>query len=442
MSSTSPVRVFISYSHDSLEHRTRIWNFAKKLRNDGVDAIIDQYFPFPEEGFPKWMEEQIEVADFVILVCTSIYFARVRGKDEPGIGHGVLWESNLIYQWLYDEGTRNRKFLPVLFTGGKPSFIPRPLRGFAYYYVETVKGYEALYRRITSQPSWLAPPIGKLKTLPPDDPADSRDERAAEISNILRKLLKARTIQELDRCLVAVEEIIDAGGNTADARLLKKQIEQAIEWQKTVGDVLAVTDRRRRLRLQLLTWMPVAIITLVLVIVGPRRAWQAAGQLVHGIVERFSHKPKTPAYVVAPDLQLPIDESLTITSLANDSVVPSASEVVVKGRVIAQPPIFVYFLHRPLGENAWRIDKAVLRAVGSWAVYSDMADLQEYRSDYPEVTVEVVAVESTVPLEVLLHDQLPYQSQFLPLHYSQELSKLQLRRSEGFRVRVVQSESR
>ena len=157
MSSTSPVRVFISYSHDSLEHRTRIWNFAKKLRNDGVDAIIDQYFPFPEEGFPKWMEEQIEVADFVILVCTSIYFARVRGKDEPGIGHGVLWESNLIYQWLYDEGTRNRKFLPVLFTGGKPSFIPRPLRGFAYYYVETVKGYEALYRRITSQPSWLAP---------------------------------------------------------------------------------------------------------------------------------------------------------------------------------------------------------------------------------------------------------------------------------------------
>ena len=35
-----PERVFISYSHDTELHKSRILDFANRLREDGVDAIL------------------------------------------------------------------------------------------------------------------------------------------------------------------------------------------------------------------------------------------------------------------------------------------------------------------------------------------------------------------------------------------------------------------
>jgi hypothetical protein len=36
-------RVFISYSHDSIEHARLVLELAERLRADGVDAQLDQY---------------------------------------------------------------------------------------------------------------------------------------------------------------------------------------------------------------------------------------------------------------------------------------------------------------------------------------------------------------------------------------------------------------
>jgi hypothetical protein len=36
-------KVFISYSHDSQEHKKWVLDLATRLRNNGVDAIIDQW---------------------------------------------------------------------------------------------------------------------------------------------------------------------------------------------------------------------------------------------------------------------------------------------------------------------------------------------------------------------------------------------------------------
>ena len=41
-SSTHP-KVFISYSHDSQEHKDRVLSLADRLRSDGIDCNIDQY---------------------------------------------------------------------------------------------------------------------------------------------------------------------------------------------------------------------------------------------------------------------------------------------------------------------------------------------------------------------------------------------------------------
>ena len=36
-------KVFISYSHDSLEHKEWVNQLATKMRNHGIDATLDQW---------------------------------------------------------------------------------------------------------------------------------------------------------------------------------------------------------------------------------------------------------------------------------------------------------------------------------------------------------------------------------------------------------------
>ncbi|CAD7839633.1 MAG: hypothetical protein [Olavius algarvensis Gamma 1 endosymbiont] len=96
MSQDAAVKVFISYSHDSPEHKGQVLALSDRLRADGIDAWIDQYAPYPEEGWPRWMQRRIDEAGAVLLVCTPTYRKRVEGEEEPGIGRGVCWEANLI----------------------------------------------------------------------------------------------------------------------------------------------------------------------------------------------------------------------------------------------------------------------------------------------------------------------------------------------------------
>jgi hypothetical protein len=48
-------------------------------------------------------------------------------------------------------GPRNWRFLPVFLGRGKVNDIPRHLRAYARYRVDTTDGYETLYRRLTDQ---------------------------------------------------------------------------------------------------------------------------------------------------------------------------------------------------------------------------------------------------------------------------------------------------
>lgn len=159
--------VFISYSHDSPEHADKILTFSNRLRSEGIDTVLDQYEESPPEGWPMWMDRQIKAADFVLMICTEIYYKRVMGEEESGIGLGVKWEGNLIYQPIYNADTKNTKFIPVLVDGSKTDCIPTPMQGATHYKVETSQGYEELYRRLTHQPKTIKQKLGKLKRLPP-----------------------------------------------------------------------------------------------------------------------------------------------------------------------------------------------------------------------------------------------------------------------------------
>lgn len=167
-SMSNPPRVLISYSHDSPEHKQRVLELSERLRADGIDATIDQYIETtgPSEGWPRWMDEQIRNSDFVVLVCTETYRRRVEGQEEEGRGHGVRWEGALVYQYIYNAGTKNERFVPVLLENAAQQDIPMPLQGVASYRPDTKEGYEALYRRLTAQATVEKGRLGALKPLP------------------------------------------------------------------------------------------------------------------------------------------------------------------------------------------------------------------------------------------------------------------------------------
>lgn len=156
-------RVFISYSHDSDDHRRRVLELSNRLRRDGVDCWIDRYEQAPPEGWPNWMRRQIRDARFVLVVCTATYQRRVEGLEAPGRGYGVVWEGGLVTTTLYDAQGRNEKFIPVLFSSEDEKHIPDFLRGTTRYLLDSDEEYDALYARLTGQPLVEVPPLGPVR---------------------------------------------------------------------------------------------------------------------------------------------------------------------------------------------------------------------------------------------------------------------------------------
>lgn len=161
-------KVFISYSWDSEEHKEGVLELADRLIEDGIKCMIDQYVMAPPQGWTRWMHEQIEAADFVLMVFTETYKRRMEGKEVEGLGKGGTWEGLIITNILYYQEyiKYNDKFIPTIVSTADEQHIPSFLRSFSYHNISTEQGYENLYRQITNQAFVEPPPLGQLKALP------------------------------------------------------------------------------------------------------------------------------------------------------------------------------------------------------------------------------------------------------------------------------------
>lgn len=173
-----PGKVFISYSWDSKEHINKVIYFAQALRDDGVDCIIDQFVSSPD-NWDRWMLNQIDESEFVLIVCSERYYQRYRGKGEVNKGLGVTWESTLIMEKLYDSQGKNNKFYPIFFTACNRKIIPDGIRTSFYDLSEydlinldkdenrcsRDGNYQKLYRLLTKQPYVVPRKLGALKKL-------------------------------------------------------------------------------------------------------------------------------------------------------------------------------------------------------------------------------------------------------------------------------------
>lgn len=147
--------VFVSYSHDPAnpEHSHNVLRLAASLMRDGLTVFIDQNRGDDEEKipWPIWMEDRIESADYVLLVCTELYWNKVRQKVPNDVGQGVCWEANLIYNALYENKLNTIKFVPVVFTDSERKFIPSPLKGATSFLLDSPLGYKRLFAFLTGQ---------------------------------------------------------------------------------------------------------------------------------------------------------------------------------------------------------------------------------------------------------------------------------------------------
>jgi hypothetical protein len=227
---STPV-VFLSYSHDSPEHRAAVLKLSNRLRADGCETFLDQYVNgTPSEKWPRWMLNGVERATHVLCICTPTYYRRFRGHEEPGKGKGADWEGAIITQEIYDSRSHGTKFIPVLFTGTSDSTIPEPLRGATHYRMEA--DYEAMYDAILGQGGVEPPPVGtpRIKAragadvpivgspaaeVPQASPPEPNEAELAEVF--------AQTIEDMETLLKAAPDTVKfLGPDAGNGRLISQ----------------------------------------------------------------------------------------------------------------------------------------------------------------------------------------------------------------------------
>jgi len=135
--SSARPKVFISYSHDSKEHKAKVKKLADFLNKNEIDTDIDQYYIFPEEGWPKWMYSKINDANFVLIICTKRYFNRFEGKTAEDDGIGVKFECYLTFNdWYYELRNKNKKYIPLFFKKEDGMFIPKLLKSYTPFQID------------------------------------------------------------------------------------------------------------------------------------------------------------------------------------------------------------------------------------------------------------------------------------------------------------------
>ncbi len=84
-------RVFISYTGENPDNKQWVYNFACRLRKNGVDAHLDIFHLKPGYSLPQWMTNEIVMADKILLICDKDY--SIKADTKKG---GVGWETMII----------------------------------------------------------------------------------------------------------------------------------------------------------------------------------------------------------------------------------------------------------------------------------------------------------------------------------------------------------
>lgn len=163
-----PVKVFISYSHESDSHQRFVLSLSDRLRRDGIDCMIDQYLnSLPLEGWKRWLINQVQEADFVLVIFTERYLQYFKDDYHESLD-GLAFEQQAISTEHFKNKGSNTKIIPITTLDTDIEYIPKIFQEYAVYRLNSSSmlndpQYKMLYRRLTGQPQYSLPPMGAIK---------------------------------------------------------------------------------------------------------------------------------------------------------------------------------------------------------------------------------------------------------------------------------------
>ncbi|MDD5362888.1 MAG: toll/interleukin-1 receptor domain-containing protein [Ignavibacteria bacterium] len=224
--------VFISYSHDNQEHKKWVLELASRLRNNGIDAILDQFKLQPGDDLTHFMETNLVTADKIIMVCTDKYVEKAN-NGEGGVGY----EKMIITSNLMKKITGN-KIIPLIrqnLTLKVPIFLKT--KKYINFSDQNIfeYNYDELVRTIHNSPLFKEPPVGDN----PFQPVQKvkLDGDIEFLHNILRIIVKTYN----GDYIIEIDEIISSLSISkllAEIGLIKLVKLGYLRWHRTNESVL------------------------------------------------------------------------------------------------------------------------------------------------------------------------------------------------------------
>jgi TIR domain-containing protein len=171
---------FVSYSWDDDDHKEWVKALATQLRRDAVDVRLDQWHSVPGNQLPHFMESEIRLNDFVIIICTPKY--KVKSDTRTG---GVGYEGDIMTAEVFTK-QNHLKFIPILARGTWEEAAPTWLVGTHYIDLREAR-YKVGYKDLLETLLQLRQEAPLLGPLPPTYGGPARvnqgQERSVERAN-------------------------------------------------------------------------------------------------------------------------------------------------------------------------------------------------------------------------------------------------------------------
>ena len=171
-------KVFVSYSQDLQAHKKWVLDFSTRLRNVGVDAVLDQWDLGPGDDLPNFMEKNLASADRVIMICTENYVQ----KADAGTG-GVGYEKMIVTADLMKR-VESKKVIPIIRQVGTrsvPVFLTSKLFVDFSREDQFEEAFDDLTRNIHESPLFVKPPVANNPFIQVDGTHQRRGDGILEL---------------------------------------------------------------------------------------------------------------------------------------------------------------------------------------------------------------------------------------------------------------------
>lgn len=227
-------KAFVSYSHDSQDHKKWVLDLATRLRNNGVDALLDQWDLKAGDDLPIFMEQGLSSADRVLMICTDKYVE----KANSGAG-GVGYEKMIVTADLLKRIDSN-KIIPLIRQSGShnvPTFLQSKLFLDFSRPDQFEFSFDELIRTLHNAPLYEKPVIANNPFTPVSETPPNRvGDGVLEIMKLVVTIFESQSSD-----FIQYKEII------ARARMSRIMFDLYVEEAKSAGFV--VQEKTKSLRL-------------------------------------------------------------------------------------------------------------------------------------------------------------------------------------------------